>query len=201
RAGVVPGAVPGGAAARAPAVEGPARLGARRRRVPRAGERRAHGGKPVIRLGVSRLTLDDVVEVARGSARVELPGESRQRVRASGRVVEDAVSAGDVVYGVTTGFGRLKDQHIPADDARALQLNLLRSHSAGVGPPAPREVVRAMLLLRAHSLAMGASGVRAELIEMLTEMLERRVTPIVPLQGSVGASGDLAPVAHMAGGL
>src|SRR5262249_11428410 len=105
---------------------------------------------------------------------------------------------GRIVYGVTTGFGSLKDKLIPADEVRALQLNLLRSHCAGVGPAAPREVVRAMLLLRAHSLAMGVSGVRTELIEMLAAMLGRRVTPVVPLQGSVGASGDLAPLAHLA---
>ena len=152
----------------------------------------------MIRLGVSRLTLDDVVDVARGEARVELPSEARQRVRASRRVVEDSVRAGRAVYGVTTGFGPLKAQSIPPEDTRALQLNLLRSHSAGVGPATPREVVRAMLLLRAHSLAMGVSGVRPELIEMLAAMIERRVTPVVPIQGSVGASGDLAPLAHMA---
>jgi histidine ammonia-lyase len=152
----------------------------------------------VIRLGVSRLTLDDVVDVARGDERVELPAEARRRVLASRKVVDDAVRHGRIVYGVTTGFGRLKDTLIPADDARTLQLNLVRSHSAGVGPPAPREVVRAMLLLRAHSLAMGVSGVRPELIETLAAMLERRVTPVVPLQGSVGASGDLAPLAHLA---
>lgn len=152
----------------------------------------------MIRLGVSRLTLDDVVDVARGDERVELPAEARRRVLASRKVVDDAVRHGRIVYGVTTGFGRLKDTLIPADDARTLQLNLVRSHSAGVGPPAPREVVRAMLLLRAHSLAMGVSGVRPELIETLAAMLERRVTPVVPLQGSVGASGDLAPLAHLA---
>jgi len=152
----------------------------------------------VIRLGVSSLALDDVVDLARGDARVEFPAEARQRVCASRRVVDDAVRAGRVVYGVTTGFGRLKDQLVPPEDARALQLNLLRSHSAGVGPAVPREVVRAMLLLRAHSLAMGMSGVRPELIDMLAAMIDRRVTPVVPLQGSVGASGDLAPLAHMA---
>src|ERR1051325_5109914 len=135
---------------------------------------------------------------ARGDARVELPAESRRRVQASRRVVDEAVRLERVVYGVTTGFGILKDKHIPADDVRTLQLNLLRSHCAGVGPATPREVVRAMLLLRAHSLAMGVSGVRPEVIEMLAAMIERRVTPVVPLQGSVGASGDLAPLAHMA---
>ena len=152
----------------------------------------------MIRLGVSSLTLDDVVDVARGDTRLEFPAEARERVRASRRVVDDAVNAGRPVYGVTTGFGHLKDQSIAPDDTRALQLNLLRSHSAGVGPATPREVVRAMLLLRAHSLAMGMSGVRPELIETLAAMIERRVTPVVPLQGSVGASGDLAPLAHLA---
>ena len=152
----------------------------------------------MIRLGVSRLTLDDLVDVARGETAVDLPAESRQRVRASRRVVDDAVRDGRVLYGVTTGFGVLKDRRIAPDDVRTLQLNLVRSHSAGVGPAAPREVVRAMLLLRAHSLAMGASGVRPELIEMLVAMLDRRVTPVVPVQGSVGASGDLAPLAHLA---
>ncbi len=152
----------------------------------------------MIRLGVSRLTLDDVVEVARGEARLELTAEARDRVRASRRVVDDAVEREQVVYGVTTGFGPLKNQHVAHDDVRTLQLNLVRSHCAGTGPATPREVVRAMLLLRAHSLAMGFSGVRPEVIEMLIAMLERRVTPVVPLQGSVGASGDLAPLAHMA---
>ena len=152
----------------------------------------------MIRLGVSRLTLDDVVDVARGEVRVELPGEARQRVQASRRVVDTAVRENKVVYGVTTGFGKLKDTHIAPDDVRTLQLNLLRSHSAGVGPATPREVVRAMLLLRAHSLSMGVSGVRPEVIDMLVAMIDRRVTPVVPLQGSVGASGDLAPLAHMA---
>jgi histidine ammonia-lyase len=112
--------------------------------------------------------------------------------------VDAAVREGRVVYGVTTGFGELKGVHIPPEDVRQLQLNLVRSHSAGVGPAAPREVVRAMLLLRAHSLAKGVSGVRPDVVEMLVEMLERRVTPVVPSQGSVGASGDLAPLAHLA---
>jgi len=152
----------------------------------------------VIRLGETRLTLDDVVDVARGPARVELAREARERMLASRAVVDRAVREGRVIYGVTTGFGELKDRHIPADDTRQLQVNLIRSHCAGVGRFAPAEVGRAMLLLRAASLAQGQSGVRPELVEMLLAMLERQVTPIVPLQGSVGASGDLAPLAHLA---
>jgi histidine ammonia-lyase len=152
----------------------------------------------VIRLGETRLTLDDVVEVARGDARVELSREARERMHASRAVVDRAVAEGRAVYGITTGFGELKDRRISAEDTAQLQLNIVRSHSAGVGAPASRETVRAMLLLRASSLALGHSGVRPDVVQMLLDMLDRRVTPVVPLQGSVGASGDLAPLAHLA---
>ncbi len=152
----------------------------------------------MIRLGETRLDLDDVVDVARGTVRIELGAEARQRMRASRALVDRAVAEGRVVYGITTGFGELKDTRISAEDTAQLQLNLVRSHCAGVGGATPREVVRAMLLLRAASLAHGHSGVRPEVVEMLIEMLDRRVTPVVPLLGSVGASGDLAPLAHLA---
>jgi len=157
----------------------------------------------MIVLGECALTLHDVVAVARaapaGGPRVALGAAARARMRESRAVVEAAVAAGRTLYGVTTGFGELKDRAIPAEQVRALQVNLLRSHAAGVGPEAPREVVRAMLLLRAASLARGVSGVRPEVVETLLALLERGVTPVVPLQGSVGASGDLAPLAHLAG--
>ncbi len=152
----------------------------------------------MIRLGQDRLALDDVVAVARERAAVTLDPEARTRMAAARRVVDDALRGDRAVYGVTTGFGELKDTRIPAEDARQLQVNLVRSHAAGVGPAAPRDVVRAMLLLRAASLARGHSGCRPELVEFLLEMLAREVTPVVPLQGSVGASGDLAPLAHLA---
>jgi histidine ammonia-lyase len=152
----------------------------------------------VIRLGETKLTLDDLVAVARGPARVEIGAAARTRMRESRALVDRAVAEGRVIYGITTGFGELKDRRIPPEDTQQLQVNLVRSHCAGVGPNAPREVVRAMLLLRAASLAAGHSGVRPELVEMLIAMLERQVTPVVPLQGSVGASGDLAPLAHLA---
>ena len=152
----------------------------------------------MIRLGETRLTLDDVVDVARGGTGVELGRDAVARMRESRAVVERALREGRVMYGITTGFGELKDQRIPPQDTEQLQINLVRSHCAGVGPAAPREVVRAMLLLRAASLAHGCSGVRPEVVELLLEMLDRRVTPVVPLQGSVGASGDLAPLAHLA---
>ncbi len=159
----------------------------------------------MILLGGPALSLDDVAAVARATGdglrdvRVGLAPGARERMQASRAVVEAAVAEGRVVYGVTTGFGELKDRVIPRDQVRALQVNLLRSHAAGVGPEAPREVPRAMLLLRAASLAYGRSGVRPEVVEALLALLERDVTPVVPLQGSVGASGDLAPLAHLAG--
>ena len=152
----------------------------------------------MILLGDRPLTLADVEQVARGRTTVAVGSEARARMKRARGVIDDAVRDGRVVYGVTTGFGELKDRHIPPEQVRELQLNLIRSHRAGVGRFASRDTVRAMLLLRAASLAVGASGVRPELVEALLELLARGITPIVPLQGSVGASGDLAPLAHLA---
>ena len=152
----------------------------------------------MIELGGAPLSLEAVESVARGRAALRLDPGARERMRASRAVVESAVREGRVVYGVTTGFGELKNRRIAPDQVRELQLNLLRSHRAGVGRPASREAVRAMLLLRAASLARGYSGCRPEIVEALLALIERDVTPVVPLQGSVGASGDLAPLAHLA---
>lgn len=120
------------------------------------------------------------------------------RLAPARRVVDDAVESEDIVYGITTGFGALASSHIGRDDAEALQYNLLRSHATGVGEPMPDEVVRAMLLLRARTLAQGHSGVRPIIVEKLLELLQADTLPVVPSQGSVGASGDLAPFAHLA---
>lgn len=144
------------------------------------------------------LTLAELERVARGGARVALAPGARERVVRSRAVVEDAVASGSIVYGVTTGFGRLADVAIPADRLEELQLNLIRSHACGVGPPISREDTRAIMLLRANVLAKGFSGVRPELIELLAEMLNRGVHPVIPEEGSVGASGDLAPLSHLA---
>ncbi len=152
----------------------------------------------MIAVGRDQLTLDALAGVARGEGGCSLAQEARARLSAGRRVVEEAVREGRVVYGVTTGFGPLKDQPIAQDQLRQLQVNLLRSHSVGVGEAAPGDVVRAMLLLRAASLAIGYSGVRPEVVEGLLALLTRDVLPVVPLQGSVGASGDLAPLAHLA---
>jgi histidine ammonia-lyase len=114
------------------------------------------------------------------------------------RVVEEAVAGDDIVYGITTGFGALSRTRVNPEEAAELQINLLRSHAAGVGPPLPDELVRAMLALRARTLAQGYSGVRTEIVARLIEMLDLDLLPVVPSQGSVGASGDLAPFAHLA---
>jgi histidine ammonia-lyase len=152
----------------------------------------------LIELGARPLTLDDVERVARQRAPVRIAPQARERMRGSRAVVLQTVDEQRAVYGVTTGFGVLRDKAISRDQLRDLQLNLIRSHQAGVGGDAPRDVSRAMLFLRAASLAHGSSGCRPELVEALIAMLERDVTPAVPVQGSVGASGDLAPLSHMA---
>jgi histidine ammonia-lyase len=143
------------------------------------------------------LTLARLEAVARGAAPRRLDGRARERIRAARAVVEDAVARGEAVYGVTTGIGELASVRIAPADAERLQLNLLRSHAVGSGEPLPEEVVRAMMLLLAASLGRGHSGVRTELVELLLELLDRGVVPVVPSRGSVGSSGDLAPLAHL----
>lgn len=145
------------------------------------------------------LTLEGLEREARTvPAGATLAPAAAARMRQSRAVVERALAAGAPVYGVNTGFGELKSRRVDDADLARLQLNLLRSHAAGVGPALPDDVVRALGLLRANSLAVGVSGVRPELVVHLLAMLERGVVPVVPAQGSVGASGDLAPLAHFA---
>jgi histidine ammonia-lyase len=144
------------------------------------------------------LTLEALVAVARRGAKAALAPAARGRVAASRAVIDRAVAEDRVVYGVTTGFGKFADVVIPRDRLAALQLNLVRSHAAGVGEPLPGEVVRALMLLRANCLAKGFSGVRPETLEALLELLNAGIHPVVPSLGSVGASGDLAPLAHLA---
>jgi len=144
------------------------------------------------------LTLDDVERVAGGMVEVVLAPDARQRMEVSRATLADLVDAGETVYGVTTGFGALASERIEPAQARRLQENLVTSHAAGVGAPLDRATVRAMLLLRANTLARGQSGCRPELVERLLDFLRLNVHPIVPAQGSVGASGDLAPLAHLA---
>ncbi len=144
------------------------------------------------------LTIADVVRVARHRAPVLLAPEARDRILRSRAYVDSLVAADRTVYGITTGFGRLASVRIATADVQQLQRNLLVSHAMGVGAPLSSEVTRAMLLLRAQSLSFGFSGIRIAVIELLLECLNRGVHPVIPSQGSVGASGDLAPLAHMA---
>jgi len=144
------------------------------------------------------LTIADVEAVARHAAAARLDDDARARMGEARGVIEELVAAGEVVYGVTTGFGDLASSFVPAAQGEQLQENLLVSHAAGVGEAFPREIVRAMLLLRANTLALGHSGCRPELVDRLLAFLDRGIHPVVPAQGSVGASGDLAPLAHLA---
>ncbi|MDQ3691428.1 MAG: histidine ammonia-lyase [Chloroflexota bacterium] len=153
---------------------------------------------PPLPLSGRDLTIDNVIEVARGRRSVALDQAAAERMGASRAVIERLVSAGATVYGVTTGFGDLSDVRIESAQTAELQRNLVRSHAAGVGAPLPDEVVRAMLVLRANTLAVGLSGVRVEVAELLIGMLNAAVHPVVPSRGSLGASGDLAPLAHLA---
>jgi histidine ammonia-lyase len=144
------------------------------------------------------LTLTDVAAVALDRETVKISPLAQPRILASRKVIEEIIARDAIVYGVTTGFGKLSDVRIPRDVLSELQLNLVRSHACGIGEPLSEPEVRAMTLLRANVLALGFSGIRLEIIEILCEMLNRGVHPVVPEKGSVGASGDLAPLAHLA---
>jgi len=152
-----------------------------------------------VRLTGDDLTLADVWDVAVDRVAVELSDDAREKMHAARRLVERAAYGLDEhTYGVNTGFGRFVQQRIPRELAEELQLRLLRSHACGVGEPYPDELVRAAMLLRANALAKGHSGARVETVELLLACLTRGLVPYVPARGSVGASGDLAPLAHLA---
>jgi histidine ammonia-lyase len=144
------------------------------------------------------LSLDDIVAVANGTPQVGLSAAARARIDRARAVVDAKAVGAEPVYGVNTGFGSFAEVRIDRDALDALQINLLRSHAAGVGPPLSQACVRAMTLLRANVLARGHSGIRATTVDALIALLNARVHPVVPSRGSVGASGDLAPLAHLA---
>lgn len=156
------------------------------------------GTRTELEIDGTRLTLDDLRRFEALRPQLILADAARQRMLASLAAVQRAVERGEVSYGINTGFGAFANRVIPADRTRRLQLNLVRSHACGTGAPLPRHLVRRMLLLKANSLAAGHSGVRPELVELLLALLGADVLPVVPSQGSVGASGDLAPLAHIA---
>src|SRR5437764_11655266 len=144
------------------------------------------------------LTLEQVALAAAGGARIEIAAAARERVRAGRRLVDRIAESGVPTYGVNTGFGTLAEVPIARPDLRRLQRNLILSHAAGAGPPLPAPAVRALMLLRANVLAGGYSGIRESTLDLLVALFERDVIPVVPEKGSVGASGDLAPLAHLA---
>jgi histidine ammonia-lyase len=151
-----------------------------------------------MKLSGQPLSLDQIAAVACQRESVQIAASARARIAASRKVIDEIVARDGVVYGVNTGFGKLSDVRIPHEEIGAIQLNLVRSHACGIGPPLSEVEARAMMLLRANVLTLGFSGVRAEVIELLCEMLNRAVHPVIPEKGSVGASGDLAPLAHLA---
>ena len=148
-------------------------------------------------IGDAPLTIDDVVAVARGGADVSLGAAARERIERAHEVIAKVVAEEQVAYGVTTGFGQLATTHIPADKVHELQENLVRSHAVGVGVPLSREVVRAGMTIRLNTMARGHSGVRVSVAEFVAAMLNADLVPWVPSRGSLGASGDLAPSAHL----
>lgn len=151
-----------------------------------------------IALDGESLTIEDVVAAARRPEnQITVTEEAWARVERSRAAVERFVERGDAVYGITTGFGHFRDKHIDAGETAALQRNLIRSHATGVGPHLPREAVRALMVVRANTLAKGHSGIRQPTLQALIDMLNRGVHPVIPEQGSLGTSGDLAPLAHM----
>ena len=156
------------------------------------------GAGHVITIDGHTLTLAQVEAVARDRVRVRLDAAAAEGIRTSRTLLESLIEDGTPVYGVNTGFGRLADVRIPRSEQRALQRNLVRSHAAGAGVPLPAEEVRAIMALRANTLARGQSGCRLAVVERLLELLNREVHPVVPEIGSVGASGDLVPLAHIA---
>ena len=151
-----------------------------------------------LQLDGNTLTRRDYDEVVFEGRKIAVHSRARKAMVRSRALVERLISAKQVVYGVNTGFGALSMERIPPDQARALQLNLVRSHACGVGEPLAVAEARGILLLRANALAKGLSGVRPEIVDRLCDFLNHGVHPVIPSRGSVGASGDLAPLAHVA---
>ncbi|MED4581702.1 histidine ammonia-lyase [Brevibacillus choshinensis] len=151
----------------------------------------------VLKMDGNHLGIEEVVSIARNGVRIELTADALENVRQSRNMVEQIIKEQRVVYGITTGFGKFSDVMISGDDVSNLQENLIMSHACGMGEPYPLEVVRSMMALRINALAKGFSGIREETLLHLVELCNRGVHPIIPQQGSLGASGDLAPLAHM----
>ena len=151
----------------------------------------------MIRIDGNSLTIEEVTRVCREEIEVALDDTARPRMEKSRAFVKRILKEGRTVYGITTGVGELANQSISREEVEKLQHNLVRSHATNVGKPFPEDVVRGIILLRANALAKGFSGVRIRLVETLLDLLNHRIYPYIPCQGSVGASGDLSPLAHL----
>ncbi|EOD01666.1 histidine ammonia-lyase [Caldisalinibacter kiritimatiensis] len=151
----------------------------------------------IVTIDGNNLTIEDVINVARYNYRVELTEEAVEKVKRSRQYVDQIVEKEEIVYGITTGFGKFSDTVISKEDTKKLQRNLIVSHACSVGRPLDEEIVRAVMLLRANALAKGFSGIRLKTLNILIDMLNKGVHPVIPEKGSLGASGDLAPLAHM----
>src|SRR5579864_303189 len=156
------------------------------------------GAASPISLTGNDLTFEQLYAIALRGDTVGLSPSAVERMNASRRVVDQLLASGTTAYGINTGFGKLASVRISSEQVRQLQVNLVRSHASGVGPPLSEAETRAMMLLRANALAKGLSGIRPVVVETLCAMLNANVHPVIPSQGSVGASGDLAPLAHLA---
>lgn len=148
-----------------------------------------------------KIKIDDFMMVVEGDAEVVIEDDIVERIKKSRNILEKKIKEGKIIYGVNTGFGGLSEIKIPEEDIITLQKNLIRSHCVGVGKPLPSKIVRGVMFLKAHNFALGYSGVRVELVKFIVDMINKGIYPVVPSKGSVGASGDLAPLAHIALGL
>ncbi|MSX69603.1 MAG: histidine ammonia-lyase, partial [Actinobacteria bacterium] len=157
----------------------------------------AQKSKTVV-LNTSGVSFQDVIDVARYGAKVEISDEAKKAIDASRKYIDDYTKGGKAIYGVSTGFGALADKFIEPGDRVQLQKSLIRSHAAGVGAPVEREVVRALIFLRLRTMTSGRTGVRYELAKTYADFLNANLTPVVPEFGSLGCSGDLAPLSHCA---
>ena len=152
----------------------------------------------MIELTGNTLTINQLKEILYGDKKVTIAKESLEKVKASRVAVEKIVAGNESVYGINTGFGKFSNVKIAEENVAELQLNLIRSHACGGGDPFPPIVSKAMMVLRLNALIKGYSGVRVEVIELLMALINHNIIPVVPQQGSLGASGDLAPLAHLA---
>ncbi|MHA2203935.1 MAG: aromatic amino acid lyase, partial [Candidatus Hodarchaeales archaeon] len=152
--------------------------------------------KPIVELNGDTLSILNMVAVARNEIVVTISNEAKERIDQASKIVQDILKEKRRVYGVTTGFGYLQNTTILPQDAQELQNNLVISHAAGVGPEFSREVVRGMMLLQVNKFARGHSGIRLKVVSLMLNLLNNDINPVVPSQGSLGASGDLAPLAH-----